>query len=215
MRGWRGAAGWQDLTEAGAVAAVVCALEAVVLTGTNEYRGFVAGLVAATTFWLVALRLLGATTRPVDPRALTRALVDEVPRWRTVHDLPVDGRTLDHVVVTPLAVLAVRSERGERSERAVDAARDDARALARALAEVGVEVPVWPAVVAWGAGVTTELGPVDVVAGSDADSWVAAYATGAITARRAEQVHAELLRLEAGDGQLDLRALERSVPAQA
>ncbi len=193
------------------MAAVVCALEAVVLTGTNEYRGFVAGLVAATTFWLVALRLLGApTARRADPRALTRALVDRVPSWRAVHDLTVEGRTIDHVVVTPLAVLAVRSEDwpdGTRRERAVDAARDDARALARALARAGVEVPVWPAVVGWGPGATaTELGPVDVVAGPDADSWVDAYATGAITARRAEQVHAGLVRLGAGHGLLDLRA---------
>src|SRR5215212_3856908 len=146
------ATGWRDFTEAAAVAAVVCVLEAVVLTGTSEYRGFVAGVVAATTFWLVALRLLGASGRRQDPRDLTEQLVDGVPQWQAVHDLPLGGRTLDHVVVTPLAVLAVRSERwldDSRREQATDDARRDARELARALARLGVEVPVWPAVVAW------------------------------------------------------------------
>jgi hypothetical protein len=203
----------RDLLEATAVAAVVCALEAVVLAGTSEYRGFVAGVVAATTFWLVALRLLGAAPareRRPDPRDLTRRLVDAEPRWRAVHGLTVDGRDVDHVVVTPLAVLAVRSEHWDddtRRPQAVDAARDDARRLADALARLGVEVPVWPAVVAWGPGApVTELGPVDLVAGADADSWTAAYATGAITERRAAQVHAGLLRLRAdADRTLDLR----------
>ena len=208
------ATGWRDFTEAAAVAAVVCVLEAVVLTGTSEYRGFVAGVVAATTFWLVALRLLGASGRRQDPRDLTEQLVDGVPQWQAVHDLPLGGRTLDHVVVTPLAVLAVRSERwldGSRREQATDDARRDARELARALARLGVEVPVWPAVVAWGPGArVTELGPVDVVAGADADSWTAAYATGAIGRHRAEQVHAELVRLRSSRERrtLDLREPE-------
>jgi hypothetical protein len=201
--------GLRDLTEAAVVTTVVCVLEAVVLTGTAEYRGFVAGLVAATTFWLVALRLLG--TPPKDARERSRELIDAVPNWRAVHDLPLGGRTLDHVVVTPLAVLAVRSEHwrdGNGRERAVDEARRDARDLAQGLARLGVEVPVWPAVVAWGPGArVTELGPVDVVAGADADSWTAAYATGAISRSRAAQVHAGLVRLASGREHrtLDLR----------
>jgi hypothetical protein len=210
--------GLRDVAEAGAVTAVVCVLEGVVLAGTAEYRGFVAGIVAATTFWLVAARLLGAAPREAaDPRGLTRELVDAVPHWRSVHDLDVDGRTLDHVVVTPLAVLTVRSEHwdadGERAP-AVAAASDDARHLAHALARRGIEVPVWPAVVAWGAGAgRTELGPVDVVAGTDADSWVAAYAAGAIGRRRAEQVHAELVRLGSGrERLLDLREPAPAAP---
>ena len=195
---------------------VVCLLEAVVLTGTSEYRGFVAGVVAATTFWLVALRLLGAAARPADPRDLSRELLDDVPEWLAVHDLKLGDRTVDHVVVTPLAVLAVRSEHwgdGTEREPAVDAARRDARSLAQTLARLGVEVPVWPAVLAWGPGArVTELGPVDVVAGPDADSWTAAYATGAIGRRRAEQVHAELVRLRAGREHqlLDLRQAGRA-----
>jgi hypothetical protein len=212
--------GVRDLVEAGAVSAVVCLLEAVVLTGTSEYRGFVAGVVAATTFWLVALRLLGAAARPADPRDLSRELLDGVPQWLAVHDLPLGDRTLDHVVVTPLAVLAVRSEHWRDDsgrEQAVDAARRDARSLAQALARFGVEVPVWPAVVAWGPGArVTELGPVDVVAGSDADSWTAAYATGAIGRGRAEQVHAELVRLRSGREHqlLDLRQAGRTTAAR-
>ena len=201
--------GLRDVAEAAAVTTVVCVLEAVVLTGTAEYRGFVAGLVAATTFWLVALRLLG--TPPKDARERSRELIDAVPNWRAVHDLPLGGRTLDHVVVTPLAVLAVRSEQwrdGSRREQAADDARRDARDLARALARLGIEVPVWPAVLAWGPGAkVTELGPVDVVAGTDADSWTAAYATGAISRVRAEQLRNELVRLASrGEGRtLDLR----------
>lgn len=210
----------RDVAEAAALAGVVSLLEAVVLTGTHEYRGFVAGVIAATTFWLVALRLLGAgpraAVRPVDPRAAGRDLVDGVPGWLTVHDLPLGDRTLDHVVVTPLAVLAVRSEHwrdGSERARAVDAAGRDAHDLAQALAWHGVEAPVWPAVLAWGPGAgSTELGPVDVVAGTDADSWTAAYTTGAIGRRRAAQLHAELVRLAAGRERslLDLREREHA-----
>lgn len=204
--------GRRDLAEAITVSAVVCLLEVVVLAGTSEYRGFVAGMVAATTLWLVALRLLGGTTK--DPRALSRKLIDDVPQWLAVHDLALDGRTIDHVVVTPLAVLAVRSEHWHDSsdrQQSVDTARCDARHLAQALSRRGVEVPVWPAVVGWGPGArVTELGPVDLVAGPDADSWTAAYATGAISRRRAGQVHDELVRMQSGADRrlLDLRQHE-------
>jgi hypothetical protein len=195
--------------------AAVCALEVVVLAGTSEYRGFVAGLVAATAFWLVALRLLGpeptAATPDREARRLGRDLVDGVPQWLAVHDLPLGDRTIDHVVVTPLAVLAVTSQHWDGStsrQQVSDRARDDARRLARSLGDLGVDVPVWPAVLAWGPQApATELGPVDLVAGSDAATWTAAYRTGAIGRRRAEQAHAAMLRLCSGGDRrlLDLR----------
>ncbi len=209
--------GRRDLAGAIVVSAVVCLLEAVVLTGTSEYRGFVAGVVAATTFWLVALRLLGGTTAPAsDPRVLSRELIDGVPGWLAVHGLAVDGREVDHVVVTPLAVLAVRSEHWDDDldrEPAVDEARRDAQHLARALGRLGVEAPVWPVVVGWGPGArVTELGPVDVVAGPDAAGWTAAYATGAIDPGRARRIHHELVRLRSGGESrlLDLREPQRA-----
>jgi hypothetical protein len=181
-----------------------------------EARGFVVGVLAASALWLVTLRpqiLTGTRSRAdggdADAGMLSRELLDGVPQWLAVHDLPVDGRTVDHVVVTPLAVLAVRrawwgpageDEHARRREQAVEQARRDARAVKSLLAgrDLGFDLPVWPVVLTWGPGAEdSQVGLVDVVSGADAGAWAMAYSTGAIAPAVAERAHAGLLRARA------------------
>jgi len=181
-----------------------------------EARGFVVGVVAASALWLVTLRpqlLTGtrsaAVSGNVTPEKLSQELLDGVPQWLPVHDLQVEGRTVDHVVVTPLAVLAVESawwgpasdeERARRREQAVEQARSDARAVKNLLAsrDLGFDLPVWPVVLTWGPGAEeSQVGLVDIVSGADAGAWAMAYSTGAIAPAVAERVHAGLLRVRA------------------
>ena len=173
---------------------------------------FLAGAVAASTVWVVFLRLLldsRLVARGPGAQERTRDLVDGVPQWLAVHDVPVDGGTIDHVVVTPLAVLAVETVwwgqaspavHEERLEVAIGQAERNARTLKHLLAgqDFGFELPVWPVVVVWGPGAEpTRLGRVDVVAGEAAYAWIAAYQTGAIDGRLAAAAHTALLAHQA------------------
>jgi hypothetical protein len=179
--------------------------------GTLEYRGFVAGALAASALWFAA-RLKPRTSRvaaPVTAESLSRDLLDGVPQWLAAHDLPLDGRTVDHVVVTPLAVLAVETvwwgpadddAHAARRQQAVEQARRNAAAVKSLLArrDFGFALPVLPAVVTWGPGAEdAQVGLVDVVSGADAGAWTIAHSSGAIDGSVAERVHAALLRYQA------------------
>jgi hypothetical protein len=179
--------------------------------GAVEYRGFVAGALAASAFWVAARvkRQSPRTGAEVTPKSLSRELLDADPQWLAVHDLPIDGRSVDHVVVTPLAVLAVgtawwgpatEDEHARRREQAVEQARRDARAVKNLLVsrDLGFDLPVWPVVLTWGPGAEdSQVGLVDVVSGADAGAWAMAYSSGAIAPAVAERVHAGLLRVRA------------------
>jgi len=148
-----------------------------------------------------------------------------VPQWLVVNDLFVQGRNVDHVVVTPLAVLAVETKWwGEaspevhkgRRQAAMDQARKNAGTLKHLLRSVGFDLPVWPVVVAWGPGAEpTQLGRVDVVAGEDARSWIAAYQNGAIHPDLAGRAHAALLAYQAMNDEHSQRAGEGRMGAAA
>ena len=179
--------------------------------GAVEYRGFVAGALAASAFWVAARvkRQSPRTGAELTPKSLSRELLDADPQWLAVHDLPIDGRSVDHVVVTPLAVLAVgtagggpatEDEHARRREQAVEQARRDARAVKNLLGsrDLGFDLPVWPVVLTWGPGAEdSQVGLVDVVSGADAGAWAMAYSSGAIAPAVAERVHAGLLRVRA------------------
>lgn len=202
----------RTFVEAVTVTVVVCMLELFVVPGHDGFGAFIGGAVAASLAWAVVVGLRVDTDRQpkaVVGEARTRDLVDAVPQWLAVHDLPVEGRTIDHVVITPLAVLAIETTwwgeaspavHEQRREAAVAKAEQNARTLKRLLAgrDLGFALPVWPVVVAWGPGAEpTQLGRVDVVAGEAADAWKAAYQTGAIHRRLAADAHAALLQYQA------------------
>jgi hypothetical protein len=198
------------LGQVAAVTAMCCVVEVFLLPGALEYRGFLAGALAASVLWMIKFKLSQATwreTRGVEAEARSSELVSSVPQWLVVNDVFVQGRNIDHVVVTPLAVLAVETKWwGEaspevhkgRRQAAMDQARKNADTLKHLLRSVGFDLPVWPVVVAWGPGAEpTQLGRVDVVAGEDARSWIAAYQNGAIHGDLGGRAHAALLAYQA------------------
>jgi hypothetical protein len=210
------------------VTAVCCVAEVLLLPGVPEYRGFLAGALAASVVWMIKFKLWHVTwreTRGVETAARSAELVSSVPQWLVVNDLFVQGRNIDHVVVTPLAVLAVETKWwGEaspevhqgRRQAAMDQARMNAGTLKHLLRSVGFDMPVWPVVVAWGPGAEpTQLGRVDVVAGEDARGWIAAYQNGAIRPDVAGQAHAALLAYQTRNDEYRQRAGEGRVGAAA
>src|SRR3954447_5969273 len=81
-----------------AVVTVGCCLaEVFLLPGAPEYRGFLAGALAANVVWMVKLRLWQATwreTRGVEGEARSAELLSAVPQWLVVNDLFVQGRNV-------------------------------------------------------------------------------------------------------------------------
>jgi hypothetical protein len=180
--------------------------------GVLEFRGFTVGALAASAFWLAAPRLKPAGSRAdvaVTAETLSRELLDATPQWLAVHDLPLEGSTVAHVVVTPLAILAVETTwwgsarddvHARRREQAVERARRNAHTVKKLLAsrDFGFALPVLPAVLTWGPGAEdTQVGLVDVVSGADAGVWTIAHSSGSIDFGMAEGVHAALLRYQA------------------
>jgi hypothetical protein len=189
--------------------ALVTASVTATAMGVLEWRGFTAGALAASALWLAAPRLKPARPRAgaaVTAESLSQDLLDATPQWLAVHDLPVEDRIVDHVVVTPLAVLAVETTWwgaatddvcGRRREQAVERARRNAHVVKKLLAsrDFGFALPVLPAVLTWGPGAEdTQVGLVDVVSGADAGPWTIAHSSGAIDHDMAERVHAALVR---------------------
>jgi Nuclease-related domain len=192
--------------------ALVTASVTATAMGVLEWRGFTAGALAASALWLAAPRLKPARSRTgaaVTAESLSRELLDTTPQWLAAHDLPVEDRIVDHVVVTPLAILAVETTwwgsaseelHTRRREQAVERARRNAHVVKKLLAsrDFGFALPVLPAVLTWGPGAEdTQVGLVDVVSGADAGAWTIAHSSGAIDVGVAEQVHAALLRHQA------------------
>jgi hypothetical protein len=180
--------------------------------GLFEFRGFTAGALAASAFWFASPHVKPPARNPgalVTAESLSRELLDATPQWLAVHDLPLEGRAVDHVVVTPLAILAVETAwwgpasddaHARRREQAVERARRNADVVKKLLAtrDFGFALPVLPAVLTWGPGAEdTQVGLVDVVSGADAGAWTIAHSSGAIDFGVAEQVHAALLRYQA------------------
>ena len=192
--------------------ALVTASVTATALGLLEWRGFTAGALAASALWLAAPRLKPPTPSagsPVTAESLSRELLDATPQWLAVHDLLLEGTTVDHVVVTPLAILAVETTwwdpasddvHARRRKQAVERARRNAHVVKKLLASRDFEfaLPVLPAVLTWGPGAEDiQVGLVDVVSGADAHAWTIAHSSGAIDYGVAEQVHAALLRYQA------------------
>jgi hypothetical protein len=216
------------LVQVVAVTVASCLVELLLLPSSLEYRGFLAGALAASVVWMIKFKLWQVTwreTRGAEAETRSTELVSSVPQWLAVNDLLVQGRTIAHVVVTPLAVLAVETTWwGEaspevhqgRRQAAMDQARKNAGTLKHLLRSVGLDVPVWPVVLAWGPGAEpTQLGRVDVVAGEDARSWIAAYQNGAIRPDVAGRAHAALLAYQIRNDEHGQSAGEGRVGAAA
>jgi hypothetical protein len=131
--------------------------------GGEQQRVFAAGFLVATGIWVcwlfVVLRSYSATTGEW-AEGSTRDVLTSQRGWRVVDDIPMDGWNIDHIAVTPSAVLAVETKyRGaastssERHRSDLEAARraaHSARLLLKS-ATVGEPAPVQAVLVLWGA----------------------------------------------------------------
>ena len=152
-------------------------------------RGFVAGALAASWLWMVfmvgVLRTYPATMGEWG-ESFTRGLLSERAfGWPVVHDLPLERRNVDHVAVSPSAVLAIETkfvgpgrnwEADAWRESAMRGARTSARSVRSILlANKFSEVPVHPVLMLWGPSVPTfddgfaVIDGVQVVRGDDAN----------------------------------------------
>jgi hypothetical protein len=143
----------------------------------------------------LGLHPLPASARPVYEDALAALAVAESlaglgPRWDVLHDLPLpDGRFLDHLIVGPAGVFALRAMHvpgpqlvidgdqlawGRRTEN-LGQLRADAGAVAERLALGGAPVEVRPAVVVVGEAKCVVRLPahgIQVVALSQLERWL-------------------------------------------
>jgi hypothetical protein len=181
------------------------------------WKGIVAGALIASSFWMTYGVLL-IRTYPVTMgewgESFTRDLLDRGRRrgWRVVHDLPMEHRNIDHVAITPSAVLSIETKfigagRGWVSDPWQARNLQDARASARAVKSLlksqrlNIDLPVVPVLMLWGAGSPKLQQPdvlddVHVVYGPNAKHWVAQWAAGPITPKLARTIETGLLSFQ-------------------
>lgn len=97
-------------------------------------------------------------------RDWSRALLDRVPGWRRLDDVPVPGADVNHVVATPLGLLVVITKwrvgtgdagaRGHRHDADLAVAAAAARRVRRVTSPPpnALTVPVYAALLLWGPG---------------------------------------------------------------
>ena len=108
--------------------------------------GAAGGFVVVLSYLLMQLRGASAppAARPAGTRDWTRTLLDRVPGWRRLDDVPIPGSDVNHVVATPAGLLVIAANAPAAAARRV-------RRLT-ALAPNPVDVPVYAAVLLWGPG---------------------------------------------------------------
>jgi hypothetical protein len=91
------------------------------------------------------------SAQQADVRDRAHALLDRVPGWRRVDDVPLPGSDADHVIATPVGLLVVVAARGENDLALAAAAGRRVRRMV-SLPPNAIDVPVHAAVLVWGAG---------------------------------------------------------------
>ena len=147
--------------------------------------------------------------------SFTREFLDWGQRrgWRVIHDIPMERRNIDHVAITPGAVLAIETKfLGAGRDWTTDPWRgkhlDDARVSARTVKSLirsqrlDHDVPVVPVLILWGVG-SPKLdqarleGDVHVVYGPNAKRWAARWGSGPIDSTLARTIDTGLLSFQA------------------
>jgi hypothetical protein len=172
-------------------------------------RGFSAGFITATGVWLVTLFLIlrtySATTGEWSEGFTAEALASRRLGWRVINDVPMSGFNIDHVAVTPAAVLAVETKyRGAtaigavRRRQDLDAARRSARYVRLLLqsADFQVSAPVHGVLMLWGPGARADGGhywddDVLVIQGAAGDDWKDHFKRGPIGEDLARTIEAK------------------------
>jgi hypothetical protein len=182
------------------------------------WNGLIAGVLSAIAFWM-AYGVLLIRTYPVTMgewgEYFTREFLDWGRRrgWRVIHDIPMERRNIDHLAITPAAVLAIETKfigagRDWTSDQWKARHLQDARTSARSTRslvrsqQLHHEIPVVPVLILWGAGSPKLEQPelvddVYVVYGPNAKPWAAHWANGPITPDLARTVERGLLDYQA------------------
>ena len=125
--------------------------------------------------------------------------------WPVVDDVPMEHRNIDHVAVSPRAVLAIETKfvgagrqwaRDPHRNAAMDGARSSARSVRSILRSQGItDMPVEPVLMLWGPGAAQLEGDWAIVDGvhvvrgvSAADEWRRLCSSGDISPSRAATV---------------------------
>lgn len=214
----------------GTLCFLVPAAVALLLPMPDLVKGLIVGIMGASWAWMLyvvaALANYSATMGSWGEDFTREVIEAQRPRWAAVHDLPLEKHNIDHIVVTPRAVLAIETKflgKGREWE-ALDAHRDirqaargarDAAALIRQ-AKIGVNVQVTPVLMLWGPGAphwdehSQWRDDVCVVQGSQAKAWAAEWAHGEITTDVAARVCNALTAFQARRDSYDKRTAGRS-----
>jgi hypothetical protein len=186
-------------------AAVVCLIP----VGSSMARGFVAGALLTSWAWMVYVTCL-IRTYPVTMgewgESFTREVLDGRKfGWPVVDDVPMEHRNIDHVAVSPRAVLAIETKfvgagrqwaRDPHRDAAMDGARSSARSVRSILRTQGItDMPVEPVLMLWGPGAAQLEGDWAIVDGvhvvrgaSAADEWRRLCSSGDISPSQAATV---------------------------
>ena len=206
------------LLAANATVLIPAVLVLALLPAPPLWNGLIAGALIASAFWM-SYGVLLIRTYPVTMgewgESFTREFLDWGRRrgWRVIHDIPMERRNIDHLAITPAAVLAIETKfigagRDWTSDRWKAKDLQDARASARSARSLvrsqrlHLEVPVIPVLMLWGAGSPKLEQPelvedVYVVYGPNAKPWAAQWAIGPITSDLARSVETGLLAYQA------------------
>jgi hypothetical protein len=216
----RGAARrWRTYLVLGAVViAVIAAVPAVALQ--QGYTGLVLGVLAM----LVVISLVAQGNPATDPAVAERwslAPLRKVRGWSVTDNLPFERDDIDHVVVTPAAVLAVET-RYHATPAAADRLRRDLASAERAahkvrlflraerLRDAAVVVPV---LIVWGPGAPDladghrSYDGVHLVDGSHPERWMDLFSATKLTTATRRDLHARFQRFAADRAGYDARVL--------
>lgn len=193
-------------------AAAAWLLGMAVVVGPGMVRAFVAGTLVTSWVWMVFVASL-IRTYPVTMGEWGESFTREVLAgrefgWPFLDDVPMEHRNIDHVAVSPRAVLAIETKfvgagrqwaTDRYREAAMDAARSSARSVRSILLSQGVkDVPVEPVLIVWGPGAALEndwaiVDGVHVVRGiAAADQWRRHCNSGDISPSRAKELIEEV-----------------------
>ncbi len=216
----RGAARrWRTYLVLAAIAvAVIAAVPAIALQ--QGYTGLVLGVLAM----LVVVSLVAQDNPATDPAAAERwslAPLRKVRGWSVTDNLPFERDDVDHVVVTPAAVLAVETryhatsasdDRLRRDLASAERAAHKVRLFLRAehLRDVAVVVPV---LIVWGPG-APELTDghrlydgIHLVDGSHPERWMHLFSAPKMSTATRRDLHERFQRFAADRAGYDARVL--------
>ena len=184
-----------------------------VLPGTS--RGFLAGVGAASLFWILLVTVRDVTgggnlAMGAGAEAWTSEGLRRLKGWRSIDTIDLGGRDVDHVLIGPGGVYAIETKwsatrwsltglAGNQVERHAHRARKGARDIRLRLHSYKVRLPVAPMLVVWGREFDESMPDimkfqgVEIVKGKALDVWCRSRAGGQLST---EQVDAATTALQ-------------------